>query len=200
MNKKYESIINIKETSDNVIFLFHGTGADATDLLPLATHLDPESSIISVNGNVFSNGLRRYFDRDQNGIDLQDLEKRSHELAEYLRDVIHQHDLQDKCKIAIGYSNGANIIIGMMQTEARLFDRVGILHGLPYLDMELQDVQGMDAFVSLGENDPIIDPEETMRLVKEMNTKGISVSIYSHQDGHALTSEEMEALQSWYHS
>ena len=56
----------------------------------------------------------------------------------------------------MAYSNGANIIIGMLQTEGKLFDGAGLLHGAPYLALPFQEVKGLNVYVSLGENDQMI--------------------------------------------
>ncbi len=43
------------------LVLFHGTGGTERDLLPLAKHIAPESSVLSLRGNVLENGMPRFF-------------------------------------------------------------------------------------------------------------------------------------------
>ncbi len=195
---KYEAIIDIKQNDQPVIFLFHGTGADNMDLIPIAKHLDTDSSLISINGNVFVNGARRYFDRNEHGVDLNDLKNRSLELAEFLQAVIEKENITHRKKVAIGYSNGANIIIGMLQTSSKLFDGAGLLHGAPYLALPFQEVKGLNVYVSLGENDQMINPADTMKMVQQFDEGDANVTVFSHQEGHRLTTQEVDALKSWY--
>lgn len=195
---KYESLVSIQDNDDPIIFLFHGTGADYTDLIPIAKLLNPQASFVSVNGNVFVGGARRYFDRTAAGVDTEDLAVRAQELASYLETLIKEHDLSERQKIAIGYSNGANIIIGMLQKSQRIFDGVGLLHGAPYLEEQLLDVKGLEVFVSLGENDNMIDPKKTLELIKAFDGQEALVTVYTHLSGHRLTTEEVDALHNWY--
>ena len=45
------------------LVLFHGTGGTERDLLPLAKQISPESSVLSVRGNVLENGMPRQLER-----------------------------------------------------------------------------------------------------------------------------------------
>ena len=198
--KKYESIVDLKDNNLPIIFLFHGTGADNTDLIPIAKHLNPTASIISVNGNVFVNGARRYFDRNMYGVDVEDLKFRAKELATYLEALIKEHQIEKQKKIAIGYSNGANIIIGMLQQHTKIFDSVGLLHGAPYSEDKYQDVSGLHVYVSLGENDQMIDATQTMKMVKDLDESEAKVTVFSHQQGHHMTTQEIDALKTWFES
>ena len=63
-----------KDPSKPVLLLLHGTGGTETDLLPLAGHIDPEASVLSVRGNVLENGMPRFFRRLAEGVfDEEDL-------------------------------------------------------------------------------------------------------------------------------
>lgn len=46
------------------LVLFHGTGGTERDLIPLAKHISPESSVLSLRGNVLENGMPRFFSND----------------------------------------------------------------------------------------------------------------------------------------
>ncbi len=43
------------------LVLFHGTGGNEEDLIPLAGMIDPDASILSLRGNVSENGMNRFF-------------------------------------------------------------------------------------------------------------------------------------------
>ncbi len=52
------------------------------DLLPLAEMIDPEASVLSVRGNVFENGMPRFFRRLAEGVfDEEDLIFRTQGIA-----------------------------------------------------------------------------------------------------------------------
>src|SRR3981189_770830 len=71
--------------SKRTLLLLHGTGGNERELIPLGHHLDPNASLLSPRGKVLENGMPRYFRRLAEGVfDLEDLKKRTHELADFV--------------------------------------------------------------------------------------------------------------------
>src|SRR5918994_7323983 len=93
-----------------VLLLLHGTGGDENDLLPLGEALLPGAARLSPRGKVLENGMPRFFRRLAEGVfDLDDLRRRTHELADFVAAAAAAYGF-DRAKVfAVGYSNGANI-------------------------------------------------------------------------------------------
>lgn len=73
------------DTKAPTLVLFHGTGGTERDLLPLAKLVSPNSSVLSVRGNVLENGMPRFFRRLAEGVfDEEDLIFRTKELHDFL--------------------------------------------------------------------------------------------------------------------
>src|SRR5689334_25252779 len=73
------------QTGSPVLLLLHGTGGDENDLIPLGQELLPGAAILGVRGKVLENGMPRFFRRLAEGVfDLQDLERRTAELAGFI--------------------------------------------------------------------------------------------------------------------
>src|SRR5690554_4272881 len=71
--------------SSNTIVLFHGTGGNENDLIPLARMIDPDVNMLSIRGNVNENGMNRFFRRIQEGVfDEEDIRFRAEEIREFL--------------------------------------------------------------------------------------------------------------------
>ena len=71
--------------SARTLLLLHGTGGNERDLIPLGHDLDPDASLLSPRGKVLANGMPRFFRRLAEGVfDLEDLKKRTHELADFV--------------------------------------------------------------------------------------------------------------------
>ena len=102
-------------SSDRTLLLLHGTGGNEHDLIPLGRELDPAASLLSPRGKVLENDMPRFFRRLAEGVfDLDDLRKRTHELADFVITAGAQYKI-DMAKItAVGYSNGANIAASML--------------------------------------------------------------------------------------
>src|SRR5438046_8802123 len=101
--------------SKRTLLLLHGTGGNERDLIPLGHDLDPNASLLSPRGKVLENGMPRFFRRLAEGVfDLEDLQKRTHELADFVAAAADRYDIDNKNIIAVGYSNGANIAASVL--------------------------------------------------------------------------------------
>ena len=97
-------------SSNRTLLLLHGTGGNEHDLIPLGRELDPNAALLSPRGKVLENGMPRFFRRLAEGVfDLEDLQKRTHELADFVAAAADRYDIGNKNIVAVGYSNGANI-------------------------------------------------------------------------------------------
>ena len=100
--------------SDRTLLLLHGTGGNERDLIPLGRELDPNASLLSPRGKTLENGMPRFFRRLAEGVfDLEDLQKRTHELADFVTSAAQHYKIDSKSIVALGYSNGANIAASM---------------------------------------------------------------------------------------
>src|SRR6476660_1002527 len=102
-------------TLNRTLLLLHGTGGNERDLIPLGRELDPGASLLSPRGKILENGRPRFFRRLAEGVfDLEDLKKRTHELAEFVVSAAAHYKFDLKKIVAVGYSNGANIAASML--------------------------------------------------------------------------------------
>src|SRR5213595_1851296 len=96
--------------SKRTLLLLHGTGGNERDLIPLGQELDSNASLLSPRGKVLENGMPRFFRRLAEGVfDLEDLRKRTDELADFVLSAADYYKIDIKQIVAVGYSNGANI-------------------------------------------------------------------------------------------
>lgn len=180
--------------------VLHGTGGNENDLLPIASHIDPDASILSVRGNVSENGMPRFFKRLSEGVfDMEDLKFRTEELNNFISEAAEEHGFDRTNVIAIGYSNGANIA-GNLLFQYRDALKGAILHHpmVPDRKAELPDLTGIPVFIAAGTNDPICPAEESTDLEKLLKDAGASVELHWENFGHQLTTPEVEAAKAWY--
>ncbi|SFF21115.1 phospholipase/carboxylesterase [Paenibacillus catalpae] len=183
-----------------VLVLFHGTGGTEHDLLPLAAGLSPESSVLSIRGNVSENGMARYFRRIAEGVfDLEDLVFRTKELNDFLDQAAEEYGFDRRNLVAIGYSNGANIA-GSLLFHYKDSLRGAILHHpmVPIRGLELPDLSGVPVFIGAGVNDPICSADETKELEELLGGAGAAVAVHWERFGHQLTRSEVAAAAAWY--
>lgn len=180
--------------------VLHGTGGTETDLLPVAKHIDPEASILSVRGNVSENGMPRFFRRLSEGVfDMEDLKVRTKELNDFIGEAADDYGFDRDNVIAIGYSNGANIA-GNLLFNYKNSLKAAILHHpmVPNREADIPDLSGVPVFIAAGTNDPICPAEESTDLKELLESAGSVVQLHWENYGHQLTMPEVEAAKKWY--
>ncbi|GIP56902.1 phospholipase/carboxylesterase [Paenibacillus woosongensis] len=188
------------DTKAPTLVLFHGTGGTERDLLPLAKLVSPNSSVLSVRGNVLENGMPRFFRRLAEGVfDEEDLIFRTKELHDFLDQSAKEYEFDRGNLVAIGYSNGANIAGSLLFHYEHAF-KGAILHHpmVPLRGIQLPNLAGVPVFIGAGTNDPICSPGETEELEKLLSGAGADVTVHWENFGHQLTSSEVNAAAAWF--
>jgi phospholipase/carboxylesterase len=182
------------------LVLFHGTGGTERDLLPLAKQISPESSVLSLKGNVLENGMPRFFRRLAEGIfDEEDLIFRTKEVKDFLDQAAVQYGFNRTNLVAVGYSNGANIA-GSLLFHFQQTLKGAILHHpmVPRRGVQIPDLSGTPIFIGAGTNDPICSPRETEELQELFVGAGATVTVHWENFGHQLTSMEVDSAADWF--
>lgn len=182
------------------LLLLHGTGGDENDLLPLGEALLPGAARLSPRGKVLENGLPRFFRRVAEGVfDVEDLRRRTHELADFAEAASTAYPLGDRGLVAVGFSNGANIAASM------LLLRPGVLGGgllirpmVPLVPEPLPDLRGVPVLIQAGQVDPMVPAPQSEALAQLLGDAGASVELRWIAGGHALTREDVEAGKAWF--
>jgi phospholipase/carboxylesterase len=186
-------------SSKRTLLLLHGTGGNEHDLIPLGREIDPAASILSPRGKVLENGMPRFFRRLAEGIfDEEDLNRRTHELADFVGAAAQHYKFAADKIVAVGYSNGANIAASLLLLRPETL-RAAILFRamVPLVPKKLPDLSSARVWIGAGNQDPIIPTSETQRLVDLLRTAGADVTIRFVNAGHGLTNNEIEIARDW---
>lgn len=187
-------------TSRETFVVFHGTGGDEHDLIPVAQMVMPDANILSLRGNVSEQGMLRFFRRLSEGVfDQEDIRLQAKEIVEFLGEAVEEHHLDPEHLTALGYSNGANIISAILLLHGSVFRNAILLHPMVPLDeIPDMDLSGTKVFIGAGENDPIVAPDNTRKLESVLKEKGADVSASWYRNGHTLTMDEVRDATSWH--
>jgi len=192
----------IPATSDGLptVLLLHGTGGNEDDLLAIGARLAPGAALLSPRGKVLENGMARFFRRIAEGVfDLDDLRRRTDELAVFVEAAADAYGLDRTRVVAVGYSNGANIAASLLLLKPRVLSAAVLLHAMvPLVPDPVPDLQGTPVFLSAGRLDTMIPPRETERLAKLLETAGARVALAWQQGGHGLAPGELESARLWF--
>ena len=185
--------------SDRTLLLLHGTGGNEHDLIPLGRELDPNASLLSPRGKILENGMPRFFRRLAEGVfDLEDLKKRTNELADFVAAAVRQYRLAADHVVTVGYSNGANIATSMLLLRPEIL-RAAILFRtmVPLVPDNLPDLSSVRVWIGAGDQDPIIPASEAQRLVELLRRAGAHVTIRFAHATPGLTNAEVKIARLW---
>ena len=185
--------------SDRTLLLLHGTGGNESDLIPLGRELDPDASLLSPRGKVLENGMPRFFRRLAEGVfDLDDLQKRTHELADFVMSAAQRYEIDIKNVAAVGYSNGANIAASILLLRPEILAAAILFRAMvPLVPDKQPNLSRVRVWIGAGAHDPIIPASNTKELVELLRSAGADVTIRFFQSGHELTSDDVDRAREW---
>ncbi len=178
-----------------LLFVFHGTGADETQLVSLGRELVTDATIVSPRGDVSEYGAARFFRRTGEGVyDMADLARATAKMTGFVR--AHIEVQKPSRVLGLGYSNGANILASAIFAEPGLFDAAVLMHPLiPFTPQVNGDLAGRCILITAGGHDPICPPALTERLAGDLRAAQADVMLEWHEGGHEVRPNEIEAAR-----
>jgi phospholipase/carboxylesterase len=182
------------EPGDPTLVLLHGTGGDEQEMLELGKHLLPRVGYLSPRGKEPENGLNRWFRRLSEGVfDEPNLILRTEELADFVTSTVGAAR-----KIALGFSNGANIAAATLLLRPEVFDAAAILAPMVPLTLDsLPNLEGRPVLMVCGEKDPLVPRANALALATMLETAGASLTLHWHPGGHYLSKTEWNVTAAW---
>lgn len=183
------------------LLMLHGTGGDERDLLPIAKMLDADANVLSPRGNVLEHGAPRFFARLAPGVlDVDDLHRRTRELAAFVRDASAAYAFPLEGVIAVGFSNGANIAAAMLfETPDALAGAILMRAMVPFRPATPR-LAGKRALILGGARDPYSHAEVSEELAAILRAGGARVDVRLADAGHELTQGDVDAARAWLRS
>lgn len=176
----------IKGTRPRLLVFFHGTGGDKESMLFLCQQLDPEAFILSLDGSWGQGRKRRFFAPLIDGhLDLVDVEMRLSAFLDFWQD----SDIQPYHEVTfVGFSNGANFIMGLLTKQSNLADNY-ILHHPSALDYAFpMENSRAEILFTLGQNDQLVDQVALENIVDDWQASAFPKANLARFDkGHFLS-------------
>ena len=189
----------VRGKSERTLLLLHGTGGNERDLIPLGRELDPNASFLSPRGKVLENGMPRFFRRLAEGVfDLEDLQRRTHELADFVVAAAQHYKIDIKHMVAVGYSNGANIAASMLLLRPEILSAAILFRAMVPLTPETRpNLSSVRVWIGAGAFDPIVPSSEAKQLAELLRAAGADVTVRFLQSGHELTPNDVDLAREW---
>ena len=181
------------------LLVLHGTGGNERDLLPLARALAPTAGVLSPRGQILERGMPRFFRRLAEGVfDLEDLQHRTHELADFVAAAAGVYGFDPHGVVAAGFSNGANIAGSLLLLRPEVLAGAILFRAMvPIVPKPLPTIPTTPVLISNGERDPLVSREETERLAALLSSSGASVTTIWQPAGHELTDDDIAQARTW---
>lgn len=177
---------------EQLVVLFHGTGGNEYQLLPLARELYPQASVLSFLGDAGTGAARRFFAPLVDGtLQHDDYKSKIQSFLEQWPTV----DITDREIIFIGYSNGANFILGLLVDEPAIADKVLLLHpsNLGYHFSGSQP--DVEVVLTTGANDYTSPAGQILQLKEQLDGHFGQVSFLLLDGAHELSEQEVNELK-----
>lgn len=174
------------------IVLFHGTGGNEYSLLQIAGDIEPNASVLTFLGDVGEGEARRYFEPLQKGqLQREDFEQR---ITSFLTQWVDLKPQGAQKITFIGYSNGANFVLGLLEKEPKIADRIVLMHPS---DLGYKFERGSESqiVITAGALDGLATPGDTLRLSKQMQEVFPNTTMKLLDSPHNVTDAEIEYLQ-----
>jgi phospholipase/carboxylesterase len=185
--------------------MLHGTGGDESSLVEMGRSLVPGASVLGVKGEVNESGMNRWFKRYAEGVfDESSIVEESAKLAEFLRgrswlegSAAAGNDFEVR-RIAVGYSNGANIGGALMLLASDVLDGLVMFRGmLPLVPSELPTLFGKKVLMVNGKMDDMGPLSSAYRMRDLLIECGAEVQFQELPTGHQLSRLDFELCADW---
>ncbi|WP_275400335.1 alpha/beta hydrolase [Enterococcus faecium] len=179
---------------DQLVVAFHGTGGNEYQLLSTIAALYPDASVLSYLGEYGSGAERRFFVPLVDGkLDRIDFEQRA---ADFLENEWRNVEKKGKT-IFIGYSNGANFILGLLEKTPQLADTVILLHPSNFVYQFEATDPSTEIILTSGAQDRISLPGEALALSQQLEQVFSHVHFLLLDGEHTVNHDEVDRLKQY---
>ena len=195
MNYKF-----INKNSQTTLILLHGTGGSLNDLISIASTIDENANILSLEGHLLEGDKKRYFKRFPNGdFDEISLSDETDHIIAFINELLHKYNLSPANLVGIGYSNGANIIGSIMYKMPDYF-KIAILFCamLPYKELKPVSEIKTKIYLSIGRNDQIIPNNRAFEFYELLKVYKADVFADITDQDHAYSRYNVMNAKSFY--
>lgn len=183
--------LTIPGSSKETFALFHGTGGNEYSLLSITGEVNPHAAIVSFLGNEGSGKHRRYFKPLVNGeVDRDDFNSKIDAFLTFWDTLPYSN----KPVTLMGYSNGANFILGLLQKRPDLAETVILMHP-SNLNYTFDSGSDTHILITAGATDTLSTPSDVLKLANQLKEHFPSTAFKLLDSGHEVTDSEVDLIK-----
>ncbi|MFB6112271.1 MAG: alpha/beta hydrolase [Halobacteriaceae archaeon] len=186
------------------LFVLHGRGADAQDLLPVVDRLPDAFHVVSLQApRAMGPGYTWYaLDLSAGGLhqsqpDAEGFRESLDLVNESVAAATTAYDLDPNHRGFIGFSQGAITATALLLEEPETVDWLAAHHGyLPASHEELdpEGIAGTPVLVGAGADDEVIPASRSEAIAERLSALGCTVTAATYEGGHGIGPAELEDL------
>lgn len=186
--------LNNRGRNQRLFVTFHGTGGNLYSLYFLTEELDAKAGVLSFLGEKGVGVNRRYF----NPLVNQELDREdfTHQVSRFLQ-LWDSLEITASEIVAIGYSNGANLLQGILSQRPDFADQVILLHPSDFKIDFTPSSKPKRLLVTAGSLDTLVSPGDSMQLVKRLQSAFPDTQLELLDGGHGVSDAEIETVKKW---
>ncbi len=177
---------------ETLVVGFHGMGNNEYQLLTIIAQLYPTASILTYLGPLGNKSARRFFSPLENG--KVDRAAFTASASEFLENDWPKFADRFKKVIFIGYSNGANFILGLLEQQPELAEKIILLHP-SFLNFEFQQGANTEIWLTTGSMDSESLPGDVLKLQQQLQKTFPNTQLILVDGMHGITDDEIEKLK-----
>lgn len=176
--------------------MLHGTGGSEVQMAEFGKRINSNLNILSIRGNINEDGMNRFFRRF--GIGEYDLENYIFE-TNNLNDAIikysHEYQFDLTKSFVVGFSNGANIALGLLQEHPETLNNY-ILLSPDFINKNkgFKNLDNKNVLMSSSRFDQYTTYEVIIHLEETLKLSGADVNNID-VPGHVITTELLKEVQ-----
>jgi len=179
------------------LVLLHGSGGNETSLMPLAAKAAPNATLIGLRGRSNEEGSARWFRRfGPLSFDQNDIRSEAEALAAFVEGAVEAYGLDLQETSFFGYSNGANLLVAMMQLHPGIVRKAVLLRATKVLE-ETPKADLRDAKILAITGDHDLFGAHAPALEAELRNAGADITVKAVSAGHETGSHDIEAVRHW---
>jgi phospholipase/carboxylesterase len=193
---KYKFIAAEKISARPTVILLHGNDGTENDLLPLATWFGSDINILSVRGNVKAEGSTNFFDREKGD---EELNFRTNELVFFLDNFINENKINKNKIIALGFSNGADIINYSLCLFPDFFTSVILMRTQSFLhcNKTFKSENKTAVLITNGKDDSSVKEKDILDWIELLKQNNFNVTHAFLDEGHNLSQKDIDMAAKW---
>lgn len=180
---------NINTGSNDTFVVFHGTGGNEYSMLQFVGDMNKDANIRAYIGEVDQGKNRRFNLPLQNGqLNREDFNARIEGFLKQWESEIPAGKIT-----FMGYSNGANFIVGLLERNPSIADQV-VLFKPTNLGFTFNEGSDAKIIITAGARDVLSIPGETVKLAKQLQEKFPNATYKLFDHGHEINDEEIQTV------